>query len=697
MEKSQNNNNLYIAQTPLSRIERKYAVYFIESHLKSEDKEIELILEPNQIDFGLPQVINQNEIKINENKIFINRVYKIDILSDLIRIKEPNQPKDLNNKKMKELFLNLKKKDTFKAKFIVNMESNNFLGEIKFEIYKGWFKDYNPPERLNMSYLDILLLFNETLLIKENKKETDKVFLDFIEYGANLFEFEQTYNFELFLFLYINIINGENNKLIKELLDLFNINNIIKQNNRKNLVKYQNKLDNIYHNNTDIIQKIINIFDKTILDFYLIKFYLIEIYFLFKLNEKEKLIQLFMELKENKYDNIILPKLYLCNYSFLKDISISEEIKNFLIDKLIFSSITFNNLETSLSLISFYYNKSYIKILSSIYDNFDKIIEICLKEKKQVNLKNYIKLGDEEYSQKFDVYLNLILTKKKENKFEIIKLDIDILMFFIRKNYPLEFLKFLELKLFECLINYKDIEDSLLFSSKLENRDFVPILQLIANNYKTIVKFCKIERKSINISQYITTNINDDIQKIKELISFISEKEKLHSYIFVNFDLIIWQFYYIFKDLDKLKIIRDIIEISNVKFNYNNVNDNDNEYDKALFEIQKLIHDLGLDMIKKKELKDEKLLLFLGEEETLYNKLKIKNLENENNNLKSYVNNLTNKVYDLENENQTMKRQIHSSEVSIYNLGVNLNKLNNNLNEIKSQIEGLKLIVGFKS
>ena len=270
-------------------------------------------------------------------------------------------------------------------------------------------------------------------------------------------------------------------------------------------------------------------------------------------------------------------------------------------------------------------------------------------------------------------------------------------MFFIRKNYPLEFLKFLELKLFECLINYKDIEDSLLFSSKLENRDFVPILQLIANNYKTIVKFCKIERKSINISQYITTNINDDIQKIKELISFISEKEKLHSYIFVNFDLIIWQFYYIFKDLDKLKIIRDIIEISNVKFNYNNVNDNDNEYDKALFEIQKLIHDLGLDMIKKKELKDEKLLLFLGEEETLYNKLKIKNLENENNNLKSYVNNLTNKVYDLENENQTMKRQIHSSEVSIYNLGVNLNKLNNNLNEIKSQIEGLKLIGGFKS
>ena len=694
MDEKQNNNNLYSAQTPLSRIERRYAIYFIESHLKSEDKEIELILEPNQIDFGLPQIINQNEIKINDNKIFINRVYKIDILSDLIEIREPN------NKKLKELFLSLKKKDTFKAKFMINMGNNNFLGEIKFEIYKGWFKDYNPPERLNMSYLDILLLFNETLLLKENKKETYKVFLDFIEYGANLFEFEQTYNFELFLFLYINIINGENNKLIKELLDLFNINNIIKQNNSNNLLKYQNKLENIYHNNTDIIQKLINIFDKTIFDFYLIKFYLIYIYFLFKLNQKEKLTQLFIELKDNKYDNFILPKLYLCNYSFLKDIPISDEIKNFLIDKLILSSVTFNNLETSLSLISVYYNKSYIKILSSIYDNLDKIIEICLKEKKQINLKNYIKLSDEEYSQKFNVYLNLILTKKKENKFEIIKLDIDILMFFIRKKYPLEFLKFLESKLFECIINYKDIEDSLLFACKLENREFVPILQLIANNYKTIVKLCKIERKSINISQYITTDINDNIQKIKELVSFISEKEKMHSYIFVYFDIIVWKFYYIFKDLDKLKIIRDIIEINNIKFNYNNinnVNENDNEYDKSLFEIQKLIHDLGLDMIKKKELKDEKLLLFLGEEETLYNKLKIRNLENENNNLKNLLNNLTNKVYDLENENQTMKRQINSSEISIYNLGVNLNKLNNNLNELKSQVEGLKFIVGFKS
>ena len=49
-------------------------------------------------------------------------------------------------------------------------------------------------------------------------------------------------------------------------------------------------------------------------------------------------------------------------------------------------------------------------------------------------------------------------------------------------------------------------------------------------------------------------------------------------------------------------------------------------------------------MVKKKELKDEQLLLFLGEEETLYNKLKIKNMENE---FKNYIDNLSKRVYDL--------------------------------------------------
>ena len=75
-------------------------------------------------------------------------------------------------------------------------------------------------------------------------------------------------------------------------------------------------------------------------------------------------------LSDNKFDNLILPKLYLTEYhAFYDGIQISKEIELIIANKLFEASITYSDLITSFALISKYANKDFEKILAFIINN----------------------------------------------------------------------------------------------------------------------------------------------------------------------------------------------------------------------------------------------------------------------------------------------------------------------------------------
>ena len=117
----------------------------------------------------------------------------------------------------------------------------------------------------------------------------EQSYLKFLEFGINLLKKSGKYELESFLILFINILNGDNYLLIKNIFELFEIERLITQKAYSSLLQYQDKLDNLYKNQSYVFDKIEvilqnNIYDKN-LEYYLTfnkilyYIYLLHIYF----------------------------------------------------------------------------------------------------------------------------------------------------------------------------------------------------------------------------------------------------------------------------------------------------------------------------------------------------------------------------------------------------------------------------------
>ena len=792
--KSINNNE--IKEKQKEGIKDYYTIYFIESHLQSENEEIEISIDSSIKYLEQLKKINQKIIKDNNQNYFIINVFSLNLKPNLIKKKEI---KEIEKIKTINLKIYLKKNKTkFESNNLINIEKDNFLTDLKFVIIKGWFgKEQTSPKQLEISILQIVHIFNETLLIKEKIKTDDKIYLNFIEFGLNKLEESEKYELELYLILYINILNGNNYLYIKKIFDIFEIEKISKTKVDTSLLKYQDKLDNLYKNQIYLVEKLEkitqnNIYDKN-LEYYLIKFYTIYIYFLYILGLYQYLEEILKDIRDNnKINNLILPMLYLSDYSiFYKSILISNEMKKSLINKFIYASKNYNDLLISFSFIKDYVNRDFVNILFIITENYDKINEICIKEQKSLQINEYVKNNNKDDLNKIKEYLNIIITKinknnykaieidldiwsfylynindnnffnylkyyliqssliyndienilkflskyenknfisileiivnnyqkienicfnenksiniknyitqannddyskikeylefilshKKEKNFETISFDVSIIKFFIEDKYPLVFLKFLETKLFQSSINYKDISDSLIFSSNLNEKQIIHILDIIINNFDNINYICKKENTFINLEKYISKSRNDELSKIKELISIIINKEKSYMYNSIKFDIKIWIPYLEGDDLDNLKMIKKIIIICK---------EVDNSLDEENINLGVKIHNIGFDLIKKGKLNGEKLILFLGEDEAFYLEKKNKKLENENDLLKQKNIDLNDKVGNLLKENKILKNKVNILESNIENL---YKKMNNKIEELNGENVNLK-------
>ena len=660
---------------------KKYT-YFIETHLVKEDSSIEIFVDPKNPYVTYFNLIYQKPI--NNNKEYIYKIYKVEI-------------KDMDSKKDNiELKIYLKKDKTqYESKNIIDLKTNNFLGLIKFENYKGWLGTYKPPMSFQLNTFQIVRILNEILLFNEQIKYTDSIFYDFNNYALFLYNKLSQNKFELYILLYINIINGNNHLLIQKIFNLFLVNeDEDKNNNYIYLAEYKKDLDDIYRNQNILIDKILfyinnNTFTKN-LEFYLKRFYTIYVYYLSHLKEKESIEFIFRELIDNKFDNLILSKLYLSEYHlFYKNIIISNEIKLSLINKLIKSSMNYNHLLTAFSLIAEYVNKDFVRILAIITENYGKINDICFNEKKQLIIKNYIKQNVSDDLNKIEEYFNIILTNKKENKYSCFYFSVDIFLFFVEKFNNIKFLSSLERKLFDSLINFDDLVFYFIFASNIRNKNIILILQLIINNFEKINFFCKAENNFLIIEEYIDPNIKDNLIQVKELITTIVEKQKAASYNSIKFNVKLFELYSNTNDFEQLKLVKSIINIiKQIDF-----------INEELIGLSTKIHEIGINMIKEGKIDNEKLLLFLKEDEIIYNEKKINDLvsttiflnqennlrknqcmllEKENNIRIKQINDLTTEVNNVKNENKLLNSKIDSLLSSVSILQRQIKEINKN-------------------
>jgi hypothetical protein len=187
---------------------------------------------------------------------------------------------------------------------------------------------------------------------------------------------------------------------------------------------YLEELEKIYQNHYDLLEKMEMKSEK-----YSIRFYTVYIYFLSELKQNEKLLSILYELmNNNKYDNLILPKLYLSKFfKFYKTLEIPEDIKAILQNSFIISSKTYNDLLNSFSLISEFTKKNFVNILASVKNNYEKIHEICSKEKNLISIDNYYTQNNKDINELKTIKecLDFILTNKKKYEYETIQIGID--------------------------------------------------------------------------------------------------------------------------------------------------------------------------------------------------------------------------------------------------------------------------------
>ena len=660
------------------KTEMKYT-YFLETHLENEDTSIVISVDPkNKNAISLVQIYHK---AIDENYNYVCNVYRI-TTKDL----------DMKNKNI-ELNIYLKKDKTdFVSNHNIDLHKNNFLGFIKFKNYKGWFGTYKAPLSLELSQFQIINILNEALLINEKIKYTNIIFYDFIDYGLNLYNKCSQNKLELYLLLYINIINGNYNFLIEKIFDLFEINETNINYNYVHLSKYKNELDNFYRNQNNIIENFLfcinnNIFTKN-LEFYLKRFYTIYIYILYLTKENEKIENIFRDLLDNQYDNLILSKLYISNYhSFYKKLLISNEIELRLINKLIDSSENYHKLLIAFFLISEYVNKDFLKILEIICQNYGKINDLCFSNRKnQISIKDYINQKPNDDLNKIEEYLKILLTNKKRIQFSPLNFSNDIFSYFIEMNNNIKFISFLENILIETSISIKDVKQFLTFSSKVRNNNIILVLELIINKFEIINSICKKQNKCILLGDYIKQNAKDDLTKLKNLISIIVEKQKSVSYNCIKINIKLFKLYSKSNDFEYLKLLQSIINIIKTIDVLN----------EELIDLPYKIHNAGIKMVKEGKMENEKLILFLKEDEMIYNENKICDLvaitdflnkenylrkeqcmllENENKLRKEQIENLKTEISYLKNANESLENKIDSLKLDNEKLHSKLNSL----------------------
>ena len=790
----------------------KNTLYFLESHLEVLNKDITIVLESSSKYFKSLRKLEEKVFLDKDKQPFIVSAYAVDYNSKDLKKKESKDGKTC----ILKLSQKDKNADKFESEILILLNKDTLLPSIKFYPMKKLFgKTVSAPMNLNLSTLQQIQMLSDALA-KDGKKENEQTFLELQRFGLNSLNKMNNYEMILFYILYIDILNGGDKNLIKDIFAIFDLKKMIKPVNQQSLYIYFEKMEAIYKNQIQIFD-IIKTIPNCKFNSYLIKFYTIYINLYSSTESYENCDRIINDLKDNNpFDNLILSKLYLSEYSsFYRNIPISNNIKNSLIVKYINSSENYDNLQIAFSIIKDYINSDFAIILSIIIDNYEKINDICLRRKLPLKLNDYIIAKENDDLSKIQYYLDILTQKKLNYKYKCIDIELrtyDLYLSNLEKNQ--KFWEFFKSNIIFGSLSYEEITEDLTYISRYFGRDFIKMLELIVTNYDKLREICMNEKKHIIISNYIEQNKNNDIEKIKEYLNFIITQKLKDQYETILFDVNIWN-YYVFnqfnmdfltylekklyegsinsKDIDdclqyssnfrsknflsmlqiinfNFNIIQDIsrrekVKFSIAKFIHQQPNNDDlfkiydqikiiiekeqpNSYPSINFDVKiwmpytqslvlatlrfirkiiseckkmepdlnedtilltRKIHDIGYVEIKKGTLTGEKLLEFLGDEEIYYrdkttydlyqknvdfqNQLNnhanvINELNKQHANLVKVVNDLQKKVVDLTTQNAAAHNRIRQLESEN-------SKINGELSRIYSDIRSLKTRINF--
>ena len=356
----------------MEKVKDFYTFYFIESHLKSLNNEISIILDSSGKHLNSLRKITEKEFKDNKNQEYIVSVYGINFKPLLIKQKEIKNNNGVPSIKIK-VALKMKK-NKFESNNIVSIDHDSFCPKINFEIIKKLIgKDQIPPEQMVLNNLQIMQIFSDALTIKERVKITDITYMELMQYGVNLLQNMGSYELLYYLMLYINIVNSHHLKLIQKIFECFDLKKIIKPLDLTCLSPYEEKFEILYSEQTVFFDKVKRMENANFRQ-YLIKFYTIYLNFYFTIGNFQQCENIMKDLRDNNpYDNLILARLYLSNYNdFYKSIPISYDMKNSLMGKFIYTSENYEELCKSFSLIAEYINYNFPTLLLIINDNYSK-------------------------------------------------------------------------------------------------------------------------------------------------------------------------------------------------------------------------------------------------------------------------------------------------------------------------------------
>lgn len=370
----------------------------------------------------------------------------------------------------------------------------------------------------------------------------------------------------------------------------------------------------------------------------------------------------------------------------------------FLKSNLIQSSLDLEEVKEALGYIIKYTRKDLVEMMEVFVKNYDRLEVICQKEKKYINAIDYLdpRLGDR--IDAIQENLDFLISRKLKANFETIFFKIDIWLFYIINRFNQEFLLYLEKKLYEGAIYFDDITDFITYGSTLRDKTFNLVLKFIIQNFEKINRFASRKKVSIEFTNYFTPREDsDNLEEIYNLFIEIIEKEKKVNFKTFNFPMNIWKPYSLSQDLDYLRLIRKtIIKLTEM----------DETLDENTIGLGKKIHKVGFQYIRMGKLKGDRLLEFLGFEESFFVEGEIKSINETNEYQQSQldyhaqnINELHNKTKRLQErldicnseisflkaENNNLKSRVHVLEKDVNNLYSRVKDCENDIDNLKAR------------
>ena len=132
---------------PYTPKKETFNIYFIETHLSSEDTTIEVKLDSK--DSSLSNLFKINSLsKYYGKDIYLVNVYKCTFNPSLVDKKKIKFNNDINTVEIKIILT--QNKCIFDSINTINIEKDNFLGVLKFSEYKWYLMKYQPPKRIEL-------------------------------------------------------------------------------------------------------------------------------------------------------------------------------------------------------------------------------------------------------------------------------------------------------------------------------------------------------------------------------------------------------------------------------------------------------------------------------------------------------------------------------------------------------------------